>query len=171
MESKFRSWKSLQWNKEKLECSKGIHKEKIWHQIRNSRSGDTQKVCQIVEMKIRGKILCAKRAWRLALSMKRITSKPGQDWWNETLSTEGHEFQKTFRYCYYLLEGDLTSNVNVSLLQPIKTFRYSLCSENILTASTVFVANMLHIVQLWLLLSPSKITWIKNHYKTFSVFA
>ena len=30
---------------------------------------------------------------------------------------------------FFLLEGDLTSDVNVLLLQPIKKSRYSLCSE------------------------------------------
>lgn len=31
-------------------------------------------------------------------------------------------------------------------------------------ASTVFVADMLHIMQLWILLAPSKIRWITNYY-------
>ena len=40
--------------KEKLECSNGIHDGKNWHQIRISRSGERQKICRIVAMKIRG---------------------------------------------------------------------------------------------------------------------
>ena len=66
--SKFRSRKSLQSGlmglcgcnlKEKLECSNGIHDGKNWHQIRISRSGERQKICRIVAMKIRGNILCS----------------------------------------------------------------------------------------------------------------
>ena len=45
--------------KEKLECSNGIHDGKNWHQIRISRSGERQKICRIVAMKIRGNILCS----------------------------------------------------------------------------------------------------------------
>ena len=45
--------------KEKLESSNGIHDGKNWHQIRISRSGERQKICQIVAMKIRGNILCS----------------------------------------------------------------------------------------------------------------
>ena len=45
--------------KEKLECSNGIQNGKNWHQIRISRSGERQKICQIVSMKIRGNILCS----------------------------------------------------------------------------------------------------------------
>ena len=41
----------------KSECSNGFQKGTIWHQIRISRSGDRQKICRIVEMKIRGNIL------------------------------------------------------------------------------------------------------------------
>ena len=37
-------------------CSNGTHKGTIWHQIRISRSGDRQKMCWIVEVKITGKI-------------------------------------------------------------------------------------------------------------------
>ena len=48
--------------KEKLECSNGIHKETIWHQIRIGRlSGDKQNVFRIVQMKFRGNILCSKK--------------------------------------------------------------------------------------------------------------
>ena len=66
--SKFRSRKSLQSGlmglcgcnlKEKLQCSNGIHVGKNWHQIRISRSGERQKICRIVAMKIRGNILCS----------------------------------------------------------------------------------------------------------------
>ena len=66
--SKFRSRTSLQSGlmglcgcnlKEKLECSNGIHDGKNWHQIRISRSGERQKICRIVAMKIRGNILCS----------------------------------------------------------------------------------------------------------------
>ena len=39
--------------KEKLDCSNGIHKGTIWHQVCISRSGDRQNTCRIVEMKIR----------------------------------------------------------------------------------------------------------------------
>ena len=46
-------------HKEKLECSNGIHNGKNWHQIRISRSGERQKICRIVAMKIRGNILCS----------------------------------------------------------------------------------------------------------------
>ena len=45
--------------KEKLESSNGIHDGKNWHKIRISRSGERQKICQIVAMKIRGNILCS----------------------------------------------------------------------------------------------------------------
>ena len=153
--------------KEELGCSNGFHKGTISHQIRISRSGDRQNICRIVEIKIRGNILCSKWTSRLALSMERIPSKPGQDWWNETL-TRGMNLKNlsllllvvftlrhrrhaggwytndrslagfvcppafvhfTMKTTYYLLKGDLTSDVNVSLLQPIKTSRYSLCSE------------------------------------------
>ena len=65
--------------KEELGCSNGFHKGTISHQIRISRSGDRQNICRIVEMKIRGNILCSKRTSRLALSIERIPSKPGQD--------------------------------------------------------------------------------------------
>ena len=68
--------------KEKFVCSNGIPKGTIWHWIRISRSGDKQKICRIVEMKIRGNILCSKRTWRPVLSMERIPSRHGQDWCN-----------------------------------------------------------------------------------------
>ena len=68
--------------KEKFVCSNGIPKGTIWHWIRISRSGDKQEICRIVEMKIRGNILCSKRTWRPALSMERIPSRHGQDWCN-----------------------------------------------------------------------------------------
>ena len=45
--------------KEKLKCSNGIHVGKKWHQIRLSRSGERQKICRIVAMKISGNILCS----------------------------------------------------------------------------------------------------------------
>ena len=45
--------------KEKLECSNGIHDGKNWHRIRINRSGERQKICRIVAMKIRGNILCS----------------------------------------------------------------------------------------------------------------
>ena len=45
--------------KEKLQCSNGIHDGKNRHQIRISRSGERQKICRIVAMKIRGNILCS----------------------------------------------------------------------------------------------------------------
>ena len=45
--------------KEKLECSNGIHNGKNWHQICISRSGERQKICRIIAMKIRGNILCS----------------------------------------------------------------------------------------------------------------
>ena len=66
--SKFRSRKSLQSGlmglcgcnlKETLQCSNGIHVGKNWHQIRISRSGERQKICRIVAMKIRRNILCS----------------------------------------------------------------------------------------------------------------
>ena len=41
----------------------------------------------------------------------------------------GARIWKTFHCCYYLLKGHLTSDVFVSLLQPMKTSRYSLCSK------------------------------------------
>ena len=68
IQSKFRSRRSLPSGlmglcgrnlKEKLECSSGIHDGKNWHQIRISRSGERQKICRIVAMKIRGNILCS----------------------------------------------------------------------------------------------------------------
>ena len=45
--------------KEELEFSNGIHDGKNLHQIRISRSGERQKTCRIVAMKIRGNILCS----------------------------------------------------------------------------------------------------------------
>ena len=45
--------------KEKLKCSNGIHEGKKWHRIRLSRSGERQKICRIVAMKISGNILCS----------------------------------------------------------------------------------------------------------------
>ena len=45
--------------KEKMECSNSIHDGKNWHQICISRSGERQKICRIVSMKIRGNILCS----------------------------------------------------------------------------------------------------------------
>ena len=45
--------------KEKLECSNGIYDGKNWHRIRINRSGERQKICRIVGMKIRGNILCS----------------------------------------------------------------------------------------------------------------
>ena len=79
--------------KEQMEHSNSTHKGAIWHQICISRSGDRQKSCWIVEMKIRGKILCSKITWGHPLLMERIPSRPRRDWWNETLSTEGHEYE------------------------------------------------------------------------------
>ena len=45
--------------KEKLEWSNSIGDGKNWYQIRISRSGERQKICRIVAMKIRGNILCS----------------------------------------------------------------------------------------------------------------
>ena len=65
----FRVWRSLQSGlmglcgrnlKEKLEWSNGTHDGKNWHQIRISGSGERQKTCRIVTMKIRGNILCSR---------------------------------------------------------------------------------------------------------------
>ena len=42
---------------------------------------------------------------------------------------QGAWIWKTFRYWYYLLGSFLMSDDNVSLLQPIKTSWYSLCSK------------------------------------------
>ena len=122
--------------KEKWECSNGTKKGTIWQQIRISRSDDRQnrrKISRIVEMKIRGNILCSKRTWR----SKRACFICEWDAYHQDLDSidkakhlQGAWIWKTFRYCYHLLlEGDLTSNVNVSLLLPIKTSRYRLCSE------------------------------------------
>ena len=47
--------------KEKLECSNCIHKGEKKKKKRINRSGERQKICRIVERKIRGKILCSKR--------------------------------------------------------------------------------------------------------------
>ena len=50
------------------------NKGTIWHQIH------IKNIFRIVQIKFRGNILCSKkRTWRLALSMKHIPSKPGQD--------------------------------------------------------------------------------------------
>ena len=64
---------------QKIPIGSKSYKGTIWHQIRISRSGGRQKICQIVEMKIRGNIICSKRTSRLGLSMERIPSKPGPD--------------------------------------------------------------------------------------------
>ena len=68
IQSKFRSQKSLQSGlmglcgcnlKEKLEWSNSIHDGKNWYQIHISRSGERQKICRIVAIKIRGNVLCS----------------------------------------------------------------------------------------------------------------
>ena len=123
--------------KEKLEGSNGTYKGTIWRQIRISRSDDRQKQTKDFSnrwnWKIRGNILCSKRTWR----SKRACFICEWDAYHQDLDSidkakhlQGAWIWKTFRYCYHLLlEGDLTSNVNVSLLLPIKTSRYRLCSE------------------------------------------
>ena len=81
-------------HKEKLGCSNGILME---YQIRISRSGERQKICRIVAMKIRGNILCSGELGGLCC------------WWNayhqnldridEMKHLPGAWIWKTFRYC------------------------------------------------------------------------
>ena len=117
--------------KEKLEGSNGTKKATFWHQIRISRSDDRQnrqKISRIVEMRIRGNILCSKRT--CGLHCEWDAYHQDLDSIDKTKHLQGAWIWKTFCYCYHLLlEGDLTSNVNVSLLLPIKTSRYRLWSE------------------------------------------
>ena len=141
------------------ECSNGTRKGTIWHQIRISRSGDRQKMFWIVEVKIRGKINYMKEdhhsyicKFAVVIPVQRSTNNDcsilcslkklaacivdgthtvktwtGLMKWNTF--HRGEWIWKTFRYCYYLLGSILMSDDNVSLLQPIKTCRYSLCSK------------------------------------------
>ena len=44
---------------EKLKCSNGIHDGKSWHRVCINISRERQKICRIVAIKIRGKILCS----------------------------------------------------------------------------------------------------------------
>ena len=121
---KFRSWRSLQSVlmglcgcnlKEKLECSNGIHDGKNWHQIRISRSGERQKICWIVAMKIRGNIPFAQENLAACVADGTYTIKTWT-WLMKWISYQGHEFEKTFHYCWYYspFGGDLRSVVYVS---------------------------------------------------------
>ena len=114
--------------KEKLEPSKGTYKETTWHQIGTLAEATTDKTDKrFLELlkwrseevffvqKELGGLHCEWDAYHQALD--------SIDEWN---TYQRHEFEKTFRCCYHLLlEGDLTSNFNVSSLLPIKTSRYS----------------------------------------------
>jgi len=74
-------------------------------------------------------ILCSlkKLAARIVDGTHTIKSWTGLMKWNTFHRQEW--IWKTFCYCYYLLESNLMCDDNVSLLQPIKTSWYSLCSE------------------------------------------
>ena len=102
--SKFRSWRSLQSGliimglcgcnlKEQLEWSNSIHDGKNWQQIRISRSGERQKICWIIAMKIRGHILCSGELGGLCCQWNAYHQNL-----DETL-TRGMNFEKTFHYC------------------------------------------------------------------------
>ena len=100
--------------------SSGIYEGKNWHQIRIKwrETKDLSNRCNEDQRKYS----LLGRTWRLVLSMERIPSKPGQDWWNETL-TRGMNL-KNLSLLYYSFGGDLRLVFYVSLLQQ-KTSRYS----------------------------------------------
>ena len=117
IQSKFRSRRSLQSGlmglcgcnlKEKLECSNGIHDGKNWHRIRISRSGERQKICRIVAMKIRGNILCSGELGGLCCRWKAYHQNldTGLMKWN---TYQGHEFEKNISGLLYSFGGDLRS--------------------------------------------------------------
>ena len=83
--------------KEKLECSNGIHDGKNWHQIRISRSGERQKICRIVAMKIRGNILCSGELGGLCCRWN--VCHQNLDMIDELKHLPGAWIKKTFHYC------------------------------------------------------------------------
>ena len=113
-------------HEKKLECSNGIRKGTIWHEISISRSGDRQKICQIVEMKIKGNIFKKNLAACVVDGTHTIKTWTGLMKWN---TYQGHEFEKPFASFMFLKATSVASDVYLSLLQPMKTSRYSLCSE------------------------------------------
>ena len=80
--------------KEKLECSNGIHDGKNWHQIRISRSGERQKICRIVAMKIRGT-----QENLAACVVDGTHTIKTWTWFKKWNTYQVHEFEKTFHYC------------------------------------------------------------------------
>ena len=101
IQSKFRSRRSLQSGliilrlcgcnlKEKLKWSNSIHDGKNWHQIRISRSGERQKICRIIAMKIRGNIPCSGELGSLCCQWNTYHQNL-----NETL-TRGMNLKKRF---------------------------------------------------------------------------
>ena len=65
--------------------------------------------------------------------MEGVPSSLGQDWWNETISTDGHEFEKPFAIIIICLKATwslLYKNVSVEFvfwsLSPVK----QVCSKN-----------------------------------------
>ena len=125
IQSKFRSRRSLQSGlmglcgrnlKEKLECSNGIHDGKNWHQIRISRSGERQKICRIVAMKIRGNILCSGELGGLCCRWN--VYHQNLDMIDEMKHLPGAWIWKNISLLYYSpFGGNLRSVVYVSLLQ------------------------------------------------------
>ena len=90
-----------------------IHEGKNWRQIRISGSGERQKICRIIAFsEDQRNYSLLRRIWRIVLSIERIPSKLGQDWWNETL-TRGMNL-KNLSLLYYSFGGDLRSVVYVS---------------------------------------------------------
>ena len=121
IQSKFRSWRSLQSGliivglcgcnlKEKLEWSNSIHDGKNWHQIRISRSGERQKICQIIAMKSRGHILCSGELGGLCCQWN-----PYHQNLDETL-TRGMNVKKRFTIVLFAVwRGSLSCQVRHSL--------------------------------------------------------
>ena len=81
-------------HKEKLGCSNGIPME---YQIRISRSGERQKICQIVAMKITGNILCSGKLGSLCCRWNAYHQN--LDRMDEMIHLPGAWLWKTFQYC------------------------------------------------------------------------
>ena len=76
--------------------SSDIYEGKNWHQIRISRSGERQKICRIVAMKIRGNILCSEELGGLCCQWNAYNQNLNRI--DEMKNLPGAWIWKTFHY-------------------------------------------------------------------------